>query len=262
MLERELEIGRQIQAGFLPEQLPQPAGWHLDMLFVPARQVGGDFYDAFMMPDGRLCLAVADVCDKGVGAALYMALFRSLIRATVMQSSAETPTRLLRHALGFTNHYIATVHARASMFASAFVALLDPASGLLTYANAGHDPPVLWRRGERKPERLEPTGPALGVVPSISLEVRETRMHPGDLLLAYTDGVTDAAGMEGPFGEARLLETIAGCAGNWESLPGAVSTALQLHGMAQERHDDITVLAVVRRSSGNPALDHREIQLP
>jgi serine phosphatase RsbU (regulator of sigma subunit) len=246
MLVRELEIGRQIQAGFLPERLPEPAGWHLDRRFVPARQVGGDFYDAFQLPDGRLCLLVADVCDKGVGAALYMALFRSLIRATAMQSAAETADGLLRRTLSFTNDYIANVHGRASMFATVFVAVLDPANGMLVYANAGHDPPMLWRQSGGAPDRLMPTATALGLLPNFRMEVCRTGMLPGDMLLAYTDGVTDAGGQGGAFGEERLLDVIALCAGRWETLLDRVTEALESHMLGVERHDDITLLAVSR----------------
>ena len=253
MLVRELEIGRQIQSGFLPARLPEPVGWHLDMRFVPARQVGGDFYDAFELPDGRLCLVVADVCDKGVGAALYMALFRSLIRATAMQAANESADGLLRRTFSFTNDYIATVHGAASMFATVFLAVLDPENGVLAYANAGHEPPVLWRHPRAVPDRLMPTGPALGLLPDIQMEVRRTTMLPGELLLAYTDGVTDAAGPGGVFGENRLLEVIAQSEGRWTNLLDRLTEALASHALDAERHDDVTLLSVSRLSVPDPS---------
>ncbi len=247
MLARELEIGRQIQAGFLPEQLPTLPGWQLDVRFAPARQVGGDFYDAFQLPDGRLCLAVADVCDKGVGAALYMALFRSLIRATAMQSAAGSSEDLLRRTFSFTNDYIAQVHGSASMFATVFLAVLDPEDGMLVHANAGQDPPVLWRASGAVPDRLAPTGPALGLLPDMRMEVARTGMLPGDMLFVYTDGVTEAIGPDGVFGEARLVELIVSSEGRWDTLLERVTQALEAHTRDEDRHDDITLLAVRRR---------------
>jgi serine phosphatase RsbU (regulator of sigma subunit) len=251
MLTRELEIGRQIQSGFLPERLPTPPGWQLDMRFEPARQVGGDFYDAFQLPDGRLCLVVADVCDKGVGAALYMALFRSLIRATAMQADGESSEGLLRRAFSFTNDYIANVHGRASMFATVFMAVLHPETGVLVHSNAGQDPPVLWRASGAALERLMPTGPALGLLPAMQMEVGRSEMRPGDMLLAYTDGVTEASGRDGAFGEERLLAAVAGSAGRWESLLDEITGALAAHTLGAEQHDDVTLLAVSRLPVGS-----------
>src|SRR5439155_21304688 len=113
-LERELEIGREIQAGFLPDALPAAAGWELAARFVPARQCAGDFYDAFALPGGGLGLVVADVCDKGVGAALFMALFRSLLRATATEGTAGVARAdLLERTVRLTNDYIARTHGRA-----------------------------------------------------------------------------------------------------------------------------------------------------
>lgn len=244
MLLRELEIGRQIQAGFLPERLPQPPGWRLAARFVPARQVAGDFYDAFELPDGGLALVIADVCDKGVGAALYMALFRSLLRVVACQATpGGTPARL-QHTMSFINDYMATVHERANMFATVFFAVLDPASGRLDHLNAGHDAPLL-RRADGRIERLEPQAPALGLMPGGRFEPAVLQLAPGDLLLAYTDGVTDAVGTAEPFGEPRLLALLAaaGDAGV-EALLGAVVTAVDAHGAGAQQHDDVTLLAL------------------
>jgi phosphoserine phosphatase RsbU/P len=164
-MERELEIGREIQASFLPEELPQPSGWEIAARFFPARQVAGDFYDAFILAGGtQIGLVVADVCDKGVGAALFMALFRSLLRAgaerafdssvvpspegasSVIPSSegARDPgaARLLSTVVS-TNDYIARTHGNANMFATVFFAVLDPADGSFSWINAGHEAPIV-----------------------------------------------------------------------------------------------------------------------
>ena len=163
-LQRELDIGRRIQSGFLPESIPQPAGWQIAAAFEPARQVAGDFYDVFPLPGGCIAVVVADVCDKGVGAALYMALFRSLLRSSALASppGEESAATLLR-SLNLTNDYIAETHGSANMFATIFAAAIDPASGAMAYINAGHEPPMLIAEGTI--ERLRPTGPAAGMIP-------------------------------------------------------------------------------------------------
>src|SRR5207302_7545985 len=130
-LERELAIGHEIQLGFLPETIPEPAGWELRAYFRPARQVAGDFYDVFPLPGGRIAIVLADVCGKGVGAALFMALFRSLFRALAEPqfAAASATSEGLRATVQGTNDYIARTHGRANMFATVFFAVLDPASG-------------------------------------------------------------------------------------------------------------------------------------
>ena len=205
-LERELEIGREIQKSFLPEELPQVAGWEIAARFRPARQVAGDFSDAFLLPSsGRIGLVIADVCDKGVGAALFMALFRSLLRATATGAAwgPEAATELLR-TVRLTNDYIARTHGRSNMFATLFFGVLDPATGSLLYVNGGHEAPILFGPAGVK-TRLSPTGPAVGMLPDMPFEVRETRLEAGEGLLAFTDGVTDARGASGFYGEGRLL---------------------------------------------------------
>src|SRR6185436_15575783 len=192
-LERELEIGREIQLGFLPDALPTAEGWELRAHFRPARQVAGDFYDAFALPGGRVALVLADVCGKGVGAALFMALFRSLLRAlgeTEFAAAATTRDALCATVQG-TNDYIARTHDRANMFATAFVAVLDPATGALEYVNAGHEPPAIIGAGGVR-ARLAPTGPALGLMPGLAFGVSTERLAAGETLFAYTDGVVDA----------------------------------------------------------------------
>lgn len=245
-LARELEIGRRIQQGFLPERLPQLAGWQLAAACSPARQVGGDFYDALTLPGGRLAFAVADVCDKGVGAALYMALFRSLLRSMLTQApAAEEPPAMLERCASFINDYIATEHGRDNMFATVFLGIVDPATGRLDYLNGGHDAPMLARAGGGV-ERLEAGGPALGLFAGMCHGTAGTVIAAGDRLLVYTDGLTEAIGDAGPLGEDAVQDLLCSV----PAAPGAVLAALQervaSHAGAHQQHDDITLLCVAR----------------
>ncbi|WP_326539452.1 PP2C family protein-serine/threonine phosphatase [Pseudorhodoferax sp.] len=249
-LSREMAIGQRIQQGFLPDAMPQLAGWDLAGHCLPARNVSGDFYDAFVLPSGCLALVIADVCDKGVGAALYMALFRTLLRAMSCHATAEeAPATTLARTVRFTNDYIATVHGRDNMFATVFFAILDPRSGRLDYLNAGHEAPVIRRRGGGPLARLRAGVGAVGLFPAIHCQVETTALAPGDCLLAFTDGVTDALGPSGSFGEAALLEAIAA-----QVPPGAAGVLDSIHARLA-RHvgdaspqDDITLLCAVRQA--------------
>jgi phosphoserine phosphatase RsbU/P len=246
-LERELEIGRSIQAGFLPDALPRPSGWQIAARFVPARQCAGDFYDAFTLADGSLGIVVADVCDKGVGAALFMALFRSLLRATACQDhGSKTPAEVLRRTVVSTNDYIARTHGAANMFATVFIGFLDPGSGSLVFVNAGHESPLLLSTGGAVRARLSPTGPALGMLPDLPFGLVEARIEPGETLFLFTDGVTEAKGEAGFFGEERLLALLGEAPASAESLLARLDDALASHVGDAERSDDVTVLAVRR----------------
>ena len=251
---RELEIGRNIQKGFLPSALPAIPGWELAARFRPARQVAGDFYDAFALTDGaaggRVALVVSDVCDKGVGAALFMAVFRSLIRVLLRESYAAAPGRSdaehLPHALSVLSDYNALTHPDANMFATVFIAVLDPAGGTLTYVNAGHDPPALLRDGAIL-RRLGPTAPAVGLIDGLSFGVETLVLEPGDMLLAFTDGVSEARGADGDFyGEPRLFAAAAGPDASAAALVDAIDADLGGHTMGAEPYDDITLMAVRR----------------
>jgi serine phosphatase RsbU (regulator of sigma subunit) len=151
-LARELDIGRRIQQGFLPAALPASDGWELTACFAPARQVAGDFYDAFPLPHGRLAVLVADVCDKGVGrravhGALPQPLPRARRAALRRRAAGEPPGAALLDVMTATNDYIGRTHSDANMFATVFFGVLDLASGTLWYANGGHEEPVVPRAG-------------------------------------------------------------------------------------------------------------------
>jgi len=245
-IERELEIGRRIQAGFLPESVPRLDGWDIGARFLPARQVAGDFYDIFPVGENGIALVVADVCDKGVGAALYMALFRSLIRAIATQQDDADAHAMLGRTARATSDYIATVHGSANMFATAFVAVLDPRTGELAYLNAGHDAPLHALAGGAI-ERLGPTGPALGIMPGLHFAIASTRIAPGDLLLAFTDGVTEAGAPAAPFGETGILDRMLRCRGAVDGLLDEIVAGVEALG--DERPDDVTMLAVRRAAA-------------
>jgi len=245
-LTRELEIGQKIQRGFLPEALPAVAGWQLAAHCEPARQVGGDFYDAFVLEDGRVALAIADVCDKGVGAALYMAVMRTMLRALLAHSPGSGSGVDIARTLAFVNDYIANEHGRDNMFATMFVGLLDPASGELAYANLGQDAPAIFRADDGATQRLPPADPALGLLPGLRPSVQRAFVGPGDRLLLYTDGVPESIGEAGEFGEDRLMDVARRSPGDALALVDAVVHALEGHAAGHTRHDDVTILAVRR----------------
>lgn len=258
-LNKELEQGRLMQKNFLPQQLPEKQGWEIAPLFEPARQVAGDFYDVFELPDGRMGLVIADVCDKGVGAALFMALFRSLIRifSGAARKEADFINPGLRDrpsalsAVARTNDYIARHHGETGMFATLFFAVLDPVTGQLNYINGGHEPPLVIGEGGIK-KSLAPTGPAVGVMEGVVFGIGEYRFGEGEILLGFTDGITDA---RSPYGEMfsrkrlnRLCEEPFQSAG---ALLEAVREALVRHMDDAPQDDDITMLAVGRRPGEN-----------
>ncbi len=248
-LAADLEIGRRIQAGFFPESLPEAPGWDLAARFRPAREVAGDFYDAFPIEGEapRIALVVADVCDKGVGAALFMALFRSLIRSTAQhRPPGRSDADHVLYTARVVNDYIATTHGAANMFATVFLGVLDPASGRLVYVNAGHEAPaVVALDGVR--QRFEPTGPALGLLPGLSFEAAESTLAPGETLVVFTDGVTDAQAPDGSFfSEDRLLDLVTQPAASADTLLDRVDAALTEHVAGGADFDDVTLLTVRR----------------
>ncbi len=270
-LERELEIGREIQASFLPPTLPQPPGWEIAVHFRAARQVAGDFYDVFPLDDeGGMGLVVADVCDKGVGAALFMALMRTLLRALAMggvpldghpslpTSGAGLPDKgnagvdralVVRNAVLRTNHYITQTHAAANMFATLLLAALDPSDGKLTYINAGQEPPLVIGPAGVK-ARLAATGMAVGILPEADFRVEQVALEPGDVLLAFTDGVPDALSPAGErFGRERMLSLLSPAPSSAQELLDRIQDALSAHMGDAAPFDDVTILAVRRGSA-------------
>jgi serine phosphatase RsbU (regulator of sigma subunit) len=251
-LERELEIGRRIQASFLPDELPQPPGWEIAARFEPAREVAGDFYDAFPLSDGKIGLVVADVCDKGVGAALFMTLFRTLIRALASENfktQSDCATEL-KHTIEQTNNYISTVHSHANMFATIFFAVLDPVTGALKYVNAGHEPPLILNAQGVK-ATLGRTGMVAGLIGQLAWSVQETGLAAGDTLFAFTDGIADAENARGEsFTRERLQTLLLGADKSASEFLARIEANVRAHIAGANQFDDITMLAVRRRGGG------------
>lgn len=250
--EQDLEIGRQIQSGFFPESVPEIPGWEFAVHFQSARQVAGDFYDIFPLGEKQyIGLVVADVCDKGVGAALFMALFRTIIRATATQECKDvlsTPAKILTHTVGLTNDYIATTHESAGMFATVFFGILNPATDELTYINGGHQAPVIIGQNKIK-AHLTLTGPALGMFPDISFEQKTIHFESEDTLFICTDGIIDAENKSGEFfSNERLEKLLINPFSTADQLVDTVKLELDQHIASADQFDDITMMAVRRMS--------------
>lgn len=261
-IEHDVQVGRQIQADFLPDVLPQPEGWEIEAFFEPAREVAGDFYDAFLIDDKQVGFVIADVCDKGVGAALFMALSRSLIRAFGWVNSRNNPrykgtspeSQMLDFIemgldpIGLTNNYIAQIHSKMNMFVTLFFGMLDPESGVLTYINAGHNPPVLLDSTGKVKARLTLTGPAVGMLPNITYTSRQLTIEPGEVLFLFTDGVPETHNPAGKlFTEKRMLELLSEPAPAAAVLLNRIVHELNDFMSTANPFDDITMLAIRRR---------------
>jgi sigma-B regulation protein RsbU (phosphoserine phosphatase) len=215
-MERELQVAHEVQASLLPRETPQVPGWEFAARWQPAREVAGDYYDFIPVhfnlakgsePSQGLGIVIADVSDKGMPAALFMALTRSIVRASV--GRAPSPADGIAHA-----NRLICADSTGGMFVTLFYALLDPATGEIAYVNAGHNPPLLYRQSERAKQdqlaELTRTGMAMGVIADTPYTERTVHLDPGDFVLLYTDGVTDATDARGQnFGIERLHRVIA-----------------------------------------------------
>jgi serine phosphatase RsbU (regulator of sigma subunit) len=188
-LERELEVASGIQHSFLPQQLPRLPGWGLATFYRAARQVGGDFYDFIPLKGNKFGIVIADVADKGVPAALFMALSRTNIRAAAF--SRDEPVATLARV-----NELLLADSRSDLFVTVWYGVWDPDSGEITYASAGHNPPLLLRANGDISE-LTARGIALNVVETPPLEEKQVCLEPGDVLVAYTDGISDALRSDG-----------------------------------------------------------------
>ncbi|MGB3405509.1 MAG: SpoIIE family protein phosphatase [Microcoleaceae cyanobacterium] len=264
----EIEKGRQIQQDFLPESIPLVPGWEIAYYFQPAREVSGDFYDAFTFSNGDVGFVIADVCDKGVGAAMFMGLFRSFIRLFSDQTDLETPTpaqvdsSLLSQSnqadqtidedtinrlqcIPITNNYIGTEHGNTVMFATTFFGILSPKTGIVSYINGGHEPVfVINTNGEIK-HTLNSTGPAVGMMPMSKFMIKQVQLEPGDILIGYTDGVLDARNPDKKlFGKERLQTLLCQPFDSASELIDRIKTDLFNHIADAAQFDDITMLAI------------------
>ncbi len=251
-MENELEIGRQIQSDFFPSGIDPVDGWEVNAHFKAARQVSGDFYDVFKIGDkGYTALVVGDVCDKGVGAALFMVLFRSLLRAYSLDNSDSGDlTSFLHRIVLNTNNYVAENHGSSNMFAALFFGILDPERNRLYYINAGLEAPVLLEASGKIINRLQPASPVIGMFPDIGISVNSLEMNPGDSLLIYTDGTTDTKNDSGElFGEQALLNLLSAEWTSGFSLLYELNAKLDKFAGEDPQYDDITQLVLRRKNS-------------
>jgi sigma-B regulation protein RsbU (phosphoserine phosphatase) len=267
-LDRELEKCRQIQQNFLPKQLPSLSGWHIEEFFFPAKRVSGDFYDAFMLPNGYCGLVIGDVCDKGAGSALFMALYRSLIRifsgqAKLSRSMVDTQSQIVggtpdsskirqysqveaMRTVALTNDYIAQ-NNEMCMFATLFFAVLDPENGNLIYINGGHETAFVIDRSGVK-EKLLHTGPAVGLIPQAKFEFKQVQLQPGEILFTYTDGIRDARSINKErFTRKRLNSFLSQPVVTASELMERIGTNLFAHIGKARQEDDITMLTLQRK---------------
>ena len=269
-LDAEMEKGRQIQRDFLPQKLPELPNWDIAAYFTPAKQVSGDFYDVFSLPGNNLGIVIADVCDKGVGSALYMALIRSLIRVfsghislhgfanfsinngltgSVGAGSATADQLNALNAVKLTNDYIAHEHGKDGMFATLFFGVINPFTGIMAYINAGHEPvPLVDSSGVRK--SLKSTGPAVGMMINMKFDIQQIQIEPGDILIGYTDGVIEAVAPNGDFfTRNRLLSVLERPPSSAAGLIERIKSEMFVHIQNAQLSDDITMLAVQRLNS-------------
>ena len=240
-MERELQLAREIQQTFLPDHLPTCAGWDLAVLWKPAREVGGDFYDVFELPGNRLGLVIADVADKGMPAALFMTLVRTLIRATAREELSPSAV------LEIVNDLLVT-DTKHGLFITVAYAVLSLEFGKVIFANAGHNLPILICQEPKRIEILETTGMALGVLEGIHIADLSTNLKPEDCLIFYTDGITEAFSPDGEmYGENRLREIVlSGVCNSAQQQLQAIDQAVQDFIGGLPPSDDITLLTVRR----------------
>jgi serine phosphatase RsbU (regulator of sigma subunit) len=253
---QELAVAWRIQQEFLPDHLPQVPGWQMTATLEPAKQTSGDFYDFIPLPDGRLGLMVADVTDKGVPAALYMALSRTLLRTYAVEYDTQP-----EEAFGAAHRRI-LADTNTSQFVTVFYGILDPSTGTLTYSNAGHNPPfLLSANGNGSDEaadvkELDNTGPPIGLrmFKDITWERKAVQLREGDVLVLYSDGITEAEASEDEFfEEERLLDVMQANmarrpapAPSAQGIQDAIITEVRHFVGAAPQSDDMTLMVLVR----------------
>ncbi len=243
-LREELEVARQLQLSSLPAELPSQPEFRLHAAMLPAKEVGGDFYDFALLDGQRLALFIGDASGKGVGAAIFIAMARSLLRSAISRGASPA------EALAQANDALAVDNA-TMMFATAFVGILDLPTGRLRFASAGHNAPRLRRADGTEGMLHGPEGIALGIAEGFSFDDREALLGPGDVLLLYTDGVPEAVGPGGGlFGDDRLAKVFSapGC-GDPRAVIESVGAAVAEFAGEEQQADDITMLCL--HYSGN-----------
>jgi sigma-B regulation protein RsbU (phosphoserine phosphatase) len=238
-MEQELQLGRKMQSSLIPDSVPILAGWEFAAWWQPAREVSGDYYDFIPLAE-QLGVVIADVADKGVQAALFMAMTRSIVRASV--TALREPRESLRRA----NHLI-TADATDGMFVTLFYAQFDT-GGNVTYVNAGHNPPLWYQADAAAFSQLSPTSILLGVEYEVPLEERTITVSPGDFLVLYTDGITEAENPAGEmFGEERLAMVVgAHRNGSAQEILDRILAAVNVFIAATPQSDDVTLVIAKR----------------
>jgi serine phosphatase RsbU (regulator of sigma subunit) len=240
---QELRLAGQIQSSFLPNKFPPISGWQLAVTLLPARETSGDFFDVIQLSDDRIGILVADVADKGVGSALYMALSRTLIRTYAEEYDAAP------EVVFFAANNRLLKDARANLFITTFYGILDPREGILTYCNAGHNPPYLIRNSNQEiVESLSRTGIAMGIESNSTWSTEIVSIEPGDILLLYTDGIPDARDKEGDyFNDERIIDIARNNSGRLAfEIQSSIIAEVQNFMAATPQDDDITLMVLVR----------------
>jgi serine phosphatase RsbU (regulator of sigma subunit)/predicted ester cyclase len=244
-IEQELKVARSIQQASLPKEVPSLEGWRISPYYRPAREVGGDFYDFHLLSEGRVGLVVGDATGKGVPAALVMSTTCGMLQAVseASDSSSSSPGEVLKRV-----NEALTVRIPPNMFVTCFYAILEPESGSLTYANAGHDLPYLHRNGDA--EELRARGMPLGLMPGMSYEEGEISLREGNCVLFYSDGLVEAHDPKGEMFGFPRLSTLVAQHGEEGSLGEFLMEELySFVGEGWEQEDDITLLTLRRSSS-------------
>jgi serine phosphatase RsbU (regulator of sigma subunit)/anti-sigma regulatory factor (Ser/Thr protein kinase) len=240
-IEQELRVASLIQQTLLPRDLPSLPGWHVERYYQPARAVGGDFYDFLYFEDGRVGIVIGDVTDKGVPAALVMATTRSILRSTAY--GALSPGKVLEQTNDLLHPDIPP-----KMFVTCLYAILDPVSGQLQYANAGHDLP--YRRHKDGVSELRATGMPLGLMPGMVYEEKETTLAHGDSILFYSDGLVEAHNANRDmFGFPRLMTLLGEYQGNMPVIDLLLGNLADFTGSDWEQEDDVTLVTLRRSES-------------
>jgi serine phosphatase RsbU (regulator of sigma subunit)/anti-sigma regulatory factor (Ser/Thr protein kinase) len=254
-LEQELRVARLIQQTLLPKDLPALPGWQLAAYYQPARAVGGDFYDFLYFPDGRLGMVIGDVTDKGVPAALVMATTRSILRAAAQ--GEDSPGVVLER----TNDLLCP-DIPPKMFVTCLYAILDPETGRLRYANAGHDLPYL--RHAADVSELRARGMPLGLMPGMKYEEKEATLQPGDSVLLYSDGLVEAhSPTYDMFGFPRLAQLVGERAGGKALIDFLLDQLAAFTGPGWEQEDDVTLVTLQRaEGQGLSMISHASATTP
>jgi serine phosphatase RsbU (regulator of sigma subunit) len=240
-IEQELRVARLIQQTLLPKSLPDLPGYDVAAYYQPAREVGGDFYDFMELEDDRFGLVVGDVTDKGVPAALVMATTRTLLRASAQR--LDSPGQVLKRV-----NEVMVQDIPPNMFITCLYAILEPETGLLSYANAGHDLPYRRKAAAGGAEELRATGMPLGLMPGMEYEEKEIVLERGDSVLFYSDGLVEAHDPQREmFGFPRLQGLVAGHRTGGEAMVDFLLSELsRFTGDEWEQEDDITLVTLER----------------